>query len=287
MAMDNIDQDLLQAINIFYTDAIEFNPYHEQMIDEMFEYFRSNVSTYQNMSVDSIINHILTFYLSEHPDEYDMARTRLDELRIEHMEFTYLSNFANLVFNEEFEINEEIYQDNNENDDDDDNNNTNDTPESNAQDNDNIIADLEDYLSSNLRALNISSRISSNIIENLRRLRPIRTDPIMDFQFEDIRVTVKKHVLDNMNVVKYRDISDAMIVQMREHSPQYQSSNLNVDAHEKQCTVCQDDYQDDDDVRILPCGHIFHKDCIDTWLLNYNYKCPVCRKECGEYEAQT
>jgi len=44
------------------------------------------------------------------------------------------------------------------------------------------------------------------------------------------------------------------------------------------CPICFDDFKDENIVRKIQCTHIFHKDCIDPWLLNENYKCPVCRK---------
>ena len=40
--------------------------------------------------------------------------------------------------------------------------------------------------------------------------------------------------------------------------------------------------QKENDIWELPCGHIFHQDCIGKWLKEYNYKCPICRKETGE-----
>jgi hypothetical protein len=30
--------------------------------------------------------------------------------------------------------------------------------------------------------------------------------------------------------------------------------------------------------RQLPCGHIFHKPCIDSWILSRDASCPLCRK---------
>jgi hypothetical protein len=31
----------------------------------------------------------------------------------------------------------------------------------------------------------------------------------------------------------------------------------------------------------LKCKHMFHTECIETYLKQYNHKCPVCRSEVG------
>lgn len=43
------------------------------------------------------------------------------------------------------------------------------------------------------------------------------------------------------------------------------------------CSVCTDDFAKGQDVRVLPCNHKFHPDCIDPWLLNVSGTCPLCR----------
>lgn len=43
------------------------------------------------------------------------------------------------------------------------------------------------------------------------------------------------------------------------------------------CLVCQFDYQEKDCLRILPCGHYFHQECVDEWLLAKDI-CPYCRQ---------
>ena len=37
-----------------------------------------------------------------------------------------------------------------------------------------------------------------------------------------------------------------------------------------------------DNVTELNCKHTFHTKCIKEWLKEYDYKCPVCRKESGK-----
>lgn len=65
-------------------------------------------------------------------------------------------------------------------------------------------------------------------------------------------------VLDNFPAKKYSD--------------EYFSS-----LEDAQCSVCLSDYRKEDILRILPhCGHYFHINCIDIWLLQ-NSTCPVCR----------
>ena len=44
------------------------------------------------------------------------------------------------------------------------------------------------------------------------------------------------------------------------------------------CSVCINDYKPKQGYRILPCGHIFHKKCIDSWFKKKNeLSCPYCR----------
>ncbi|KAF2672607.1 hypothetical protein BT63DRAFT_450633 [Microthyrium microscopicum] len=43
------------------------------------------------------------------------------------------------------------------------------------------------------------------------------------------------------------------------------------------CSICTDDFELGQDVRVLPCNHSFHPTCIDPWLLNVSGTCPLCR----------
>ncbi|KAF8868934.1 hypothetical protein CPB85DRAFT_1242210 [Mucidula mucida] len=47
------------------------------------------------------------------------------------------------------------------------------------------------------------------------------------------------------------------------------------------CPICIVDFEDDDDVRILPCEgkHRFHQQCVDPWLLELSSSCPICRQD--------
>jgi hypothetical protein len=54
----------------------------------------------------------------------------------------------------------------------------------------------------------------------------------------------------------------------------FQSNSL-----DNQCVICINDIVKGDQVRVLNCVHMFHKKCIDQWLLMQPKKtCPLCRK---------
>lgn len=45
------------------------------------------------------------------------------------------------------------------------------------------------------------------------------------------------------------------------------------------CSICQESYENEDNIIKLECNHIFHKECLENWLLNYNCVCPICRRK--------
>jgi hypothetical protein len=75
---------------------------------------------------------------------------------------------------------------------------------------------------------------------------------------EDVRVTLDKNALDGIK-----------------------SEVLKADLSDK-CSICMMDIKKEEKYSKLKCNHGFHTDCVMKWLKEYNYKCPVCREECGQ-----
>ncbi|KAJ1674997.1 hypothetical protein EV182_002143 [Spiromyces aspiralis] len=59
------------------------------------------------------------------------------------------------------------------------------------------------------------------------------------------------------------------------------SHTLNTlpDITHETCAVCIDDFEEGDVLRVLPCGHGFHKECIDPWLIKKSVECPLCKSD--------
>jgi hypothetical protein len=77
----------------------------------------------------------------------------------------------------------------------------------------------------------------------------------------DVLVTTDENTLNTLNILK-----------------------ITKDMNEK-CTICIIDMIEDEEYLDIECKHIFHKDCLETYLKNYNHICPVCRKEIGKSYA--
>ncbi|XP_022783061.1 RING finger protein 11-like isoform X2 [Stylophora pistillata] len=43
----------------------------------------------------------------------------------------------------------------------------------------------------------------------------------------------------------------------------------------RECVICMTDFAMGDPIRFLPCMHIYHKDCIEDWLVR-SFTCPSC-----------
>ncbi|RUS77289.1 hypothetical protein EGW08_014953 [Elysia chlorotica] len=49
-----------------------------------------------------------------------------------------------------------------------------------------------------------------------------------------------------------------------------------LDGDFDQCAICIEPYKDGDIIRLMPCRHVFHKSCVDPWLLDHR-TCPMCK----------
>ena len=52
------------------------------------------------------------------------------------------------------------------------------------------------------------------------------------------------------------------------------------------CVISYDDFEENTEVLILPCNHIFNKQFCIKWLSNNSHKCPICRSSVGEHIAK-
>lgn len=41
------------------------------------------------------------------------------------------------------------------------------------------------------------------------------------------------------------------------------------------CSICTEDFVESTKLRMLPCGHLFHPQCIDQWLTDRSRTCPL------------
>ncbi|KAJ9536834.1 hypothetical protein OSB04_029567, partial [Centaurea solstitialis] len=57
----------------------------------------------------------------------------------------------------------------------------------------------------------------------------------------------------------------------------YHKLPMHLTEEDAQCYICLVEYEDGDEVRVLPCHHEFHRLCIDKWLKEIHRICPLCR----------
>ncbi|KAG6404509.1 hypothetical protein SASPL_136758 [Salvia splendens] len=83
---------------------------------------------------------------------------------------------------------------------------------------------------------------------------------------------------DSVHVVIQRDGLDAAAISA---IPLYTYARLGPSgaaAAGGGCAVCLGEYKESEEVRLMPeCGHVFHRSCIDLWLMIHP-TCPICRK---------
>jgi len=115
---------------------------------------------------------------------------------------------------------------------------------------------------------NIYNDFFRNINENYNNNQDINNDGT-------INISIDNNFLDIFDNF-YNDVEQnntLTIDQINNNYPETLYSNNNS----IQCVICYLDIKLNDNIRKTNCNHIFHSECIDEWLLNFNNSCPICK----------
>ena len=81
---------------------------------------------------------------------------------------------------------------------------------------------------------------------------------------------------ENLNKEENKDYRREVIISKLPEF-KYKYVNKHMDKIEKTCTICLNDFNPMERVKMFSCGeHLFHKDCIMKWLEKNDY-CPLCK----------
>ncbi|XP_040504199.1 RING finger protein 215 isoform X2 [Gallus gallus] len=98
------------------------------------------------------------------------------------------------------------------------------------------------------------------------------------------KITYQAVLLENLLDLKQHIRRRLLALKTRRYNPgrALRSRACEIDS----CAVCLDQFSKSQWLRVLPCSHEFHRDCVDPWLL-LQQTCPLCKHNilgncCGE-----
>lgn len=128
-----------------------------------------------------------------------------------------------------------------------------------------------------------SRNLSENYINKLKN-KLIKLEKQNDISYEILRQDLFKdsvEILEVINNLMYKSYESIEILEkstVNDEMLEYSIIENNQENNEDRiCTICQEDIKNEMfAVTIEKCGHYFHKNCIDNWLIRSN-TCPLCR----------
>ncbi|KAH3677192.1 hypothetical protein WICMUC_001773 [Wickerhamomyces mucosus] len=81
------------------------------------------------------------------------------------------------------------------------------------------------------------------------------------------------------------EVGDEIDTHEHEHNHHHVELDLGSPFHEEihfdsgSCAICIEVFENDDIVRGLICGHVFHQECLDPWLIKRKACCPMCKRD--------
>ena len=123
------------------------------------------------------------------------------------------------------------------------------TSDENQNDMDNLINLFDNYFRNT--EINFIENIFENEYNDLPELIPVNLQ-------EDVKIRLSDEQFDKLDIINYDDLNNK---------------------ESQECLICLENFNKDNNIVKLKCNHLFHTDCIKSWLCKESNKCPVCRIE--------
>ncbi|KAI9233860.1 MAG: hypothetical protein BYD32DRAFT_464960 [Podila humilis] len=89
-------------------------------------------------------------------------------------------------------------------------------------------------------------------------------------------------MLQNSNPPSPAILQPTTLIPMPPDVASEEKSDLKLETKEyseELCSICLGEYETDDRIRILSCGHEYHAECVDIWLTHKSTHCPLCKHD--------
>ena len=79
---------------------------------------------------------------------------------------------------------------------------------------------------------------------------------------------------------RYPDVTSGFAFKKRALTCFFERENNQIKMNNIACSICLESLTLNRDISSIPCGHVFHYDCISKWIGNGNPHCSICRNTC-------
>ncbi|PVZ96817.1 hypothetical protein BB558_007147 [Smittium angustum] len=121
------------------------------------------------------------------------------------------------------------------------------------------------------------------------RNQPLNQPHIINMQPSNVgrnkkkKITLTQEELESYSIIKLEDfisqtakVSSSLPLPPNSLEKEQPHSYIEI-GEDVECMICFEQINMDDDVRVIPCYHVFHSQCLDTWLTTQSCVCPTCR----------
>jgi len=283
-SMNKNDTEIIGAIHLLYDNI---DPGQKENVSYILSRITNNTDTthqslfnFLNIMTDqnNQLNNQTDIYTNEFINPTDIANMFQQNLNNLHMNLLLPSRnrMVTINFNTQLDPNDDTTQDTTTNTTTQDTTQNTTTQNTTTQDTitqDDELSDIgedgDELSTSNMIVNTLSYNILNNYIFNNINF-PVRYQITYRYPNDEIPITTQEQIKDTTTE---EVLNKNTIIQ--------EYNQLSIEDKEKYqtCTFCLDNYKLESIIRRLKCSHIFHKDCVDPWLLKENYKCPICRDE--------